>query len=156
MSELYDPLIGAANTFLDKGFYEDIDISPMKLQKLMYFLYRDYLQTVGRPFFSERFEAWKYGPALPRLYALCKKYGSSPISDYCRDVNGEMYKLKETHNTSAFHEAFSRVWQTYKNLSGIEMSELTHRPGTAWYTTWQKYENIIADQLIMLEEAILP
>ena len=37
-----DPLI-VSNNFLELGQRENIDITPMKLQKLIYFLYREFL-----------------------------------------------------------------------------------------------------------------
>lgn len=55
--------LDVANTFLDRAKKEKIDISPMKLQKLIYILYKVYLQKNGFKLFEERFEVWQYGPA---------------------------------------------------------------------------------------------
>ena len=58
--------LNISNNLLQRAFTDKISISPMKLQKLLYFTYKHYLKsTNGIPLFAERFEVWKYGPVLP-------------------------------------------------------------------------------------------
>ena len=52
-----DPLI-ISNNILSIAYKENIKITPMKLQKLLYFVYRDYLKETNEPLFSERLEVW--------------------------------------------------------------------------------------------------
>ena len=48
-----------ANTILKKAFEEDIPVTPMKLQKLVYFICREYMQNNdGEDLISEDFLAW--------------------------------------------------------------------------------------------------
>src|ERR1700689_5397887 len=57
-------------------------LSPMKVQKLVYFAHGWYLAlTGGRPMINEPVEAWKFGPVVPSLYYELKKYGETPITD---------------------------------------------------------------------------
>lgn len=120
-----------ANTFLLLGFGENINITPMKLQKLTYFLYKEYIQKTGMPLFSEPFEKWKYGPVLPSLYYEFNSFQSSPITRFAKDAKGqaEIINMQVDNDIS---DAVKKVWQTYKNYSAIELSQLTHRPDTAW------------------------
>ena len=76
--------LDVSNNILKRGFDDDIDITPMKLQKMLYFVYRKYLQETGKSLFNERFETWKYGPVLSSVYYGFKKYGSNSIRDYYR------------------------------------------------------------------------
>ena len=41
-----------ANTFIFLGIQEHINISPVKLQKLTYFLYNEYLRKTGDKLFN--------------------------------------------------------------------------------------------------------
>ena len=66
--------IYVANNFLTRGRKDDIDISPLKLQKLIYFLYKDYLKRTGELLFTERFETWKRGPVIPSIYVEFSAY----------------------------------------------------------------------------------
>lgn len=120
-----------ANTFLLLGFIEDINITPMKLQKLTYFLYKEYIQKTGMPLFSEPFEKWKYGPVLPSLYYEFNSFQSSPITRFAKDAKGQAEIINmETDNDIS--KAVNQVWRTYRNYSAIELSQLTHRSNTAW------------------------
>ena len=97
MMTVYDPL-EVANNILEKAFLENKPVSPMKLQKLLYFIYRDYLKKDGEALFSERFEAWKYGPVLSSVYREFKKHGGRKITEYSKDENGKAYKIDESSN----------------------------------------------------------
>ena len=47
-------------------------IDEMKLHKLLYFAQRESLVQLDIPLFSEKFEAWKYGPVLVPVRLLYK------------------------------------------------------------------------------------
>ena len=53
--------LNVGNNILKRGFSENIDITPMKLQKLIYLVYKKYYQDTKKVLFSEPFEVWKYG-----------------------------------------------------------------------------------------------
>ena len=74
-----------ANTILKRAFEENVDVSPMKLQKLMYFVYKKYIQDTGAALFDEFFEVWQNGPVLPTVYHEFKQYKKTPIKRYKTD-----------------------------------------------------------------------
>lgn len=45
------------NTILKRGQAEDIEITPMKLQRLLYIVYKEYYKRTNKALFAERFEA---------------------------------------------------------------------------------------------------
>lgn len=57
-----------ANTILMLAFEEKISVTPMKLHRLIYFIYKDFLKTTETKLFNEKFETWKYGPVLLSIY----------------------------------------------------------------------------------------
>lgn len=123
--------LNVANTFLDIGFKESIDISPMKLQKLIYILYKEYIKETNIKLFDENFETWKYGPVLPSVYNAFKKYGSKPIKNFVFNED-DTYTTLTLNKGSKFYEVFYDVWNKYKDMSGTYLSALTHKEGTAW------------------------
>ena len=149
MCKIFNPLL-IANNFIERGITEGYDISPMKLQKLMYFLYRDYLNTTGDPLFSERFETWQYGPVLSQVYHAFKGYGASSIKKYYIDSDGNALKVNEGNNPE-FARILDRVWERYKNYNGIQLSELTHKNHTAWYKAWNNDLIFLTDEDIGAE-----
>ena len=50
-------------------------VTPLKLQKLIYYAQAWALANFDRPLFEEDFEAWAHGPALRSIYGKYKKYG---------------------------------------------------------------------------------
>lgn len=141
-----------ANTFLYYGFEECIKISPMKLQKLIYFLFKQYAQKTNQQLFSEQFETWRYGPVLPSVYYEFSSFGSAPITKFARDAQGKVHILNVS-SSKELNEAWSIVWNKYKYCSGSELSGITHQPGSAWSKAKDKqqpvlsYEDIINEQL---------
>lgn len=125
-----------ANNILSRAFAQSSPVSPMKLQKLLYFIYRDYLQRKEVPLFSERFEVWKYGPVLPNVYQEFKQYGSNHIASYSKDSSGDAYLVKEEPRNT-LTEIIDENWNAYKNVNGIYLSQITHRPNSAWYKAFQ-------------------
>jgi len=66
------------NNILTRAFQENIPVSPMKLQKLMYFVSCEYVKATGKDLLSENFGVWQYGPVLPSLYDEFKSFTISP------------------------------------------------------------------------------
>lgn len=69
-----------ANYFLDKAREDGVDLSPMKLQKLIYFAHGWHLAIYGEPLIDESVEAWAWGPVISSIYHDFKKYGRDPIT----------------------------------------------------------------------------
>lgn len=123
------------NNILQRGERDDIDISPMKLQKLMYFVCRDYVRETGQMPIGEDFEVWQYGPVLPSVYGEFKTFGAKPITCYARDASGGSYKVSERENPT-LARVLDVVWAKYKNFSGVDLSKKTHQPGSGWYRAY--------------------
>ena len=47
-------------------------------------------------------------------------------------ATGEVKALMVPHSDEQFFAVFDRVWAKYKGLTGKQLSDLTHRPGTPW------------------------
>lgn len=136
-----------ANTFILNGAKEDIPLTPMKIQKLVYILYKHYYKQTKTKLFTENFEKWKYGPVLPSLYYEFKSFGATPVTKFARNASGTIEIINLTSN-SIINKIFNEVWNKYKNFSAIELSSFTHCENTAWSKT---NTNILKDEDIMNE-----
>jgi uncharacterized phage-associated protein len=137
--------ITIANFFIKNAFKEGATLTPMKLIKLVYIAYGWHLAlSKGELLFdNEKPEAWQYGPVLPELYHNLKFYGARPITamiePFSWDENPEQHKkdLKQfISNNTELVEFLDRIWDVYRGLSAIELSELTHKQNTPWSKTW--------------------
>jgi uncharacterized phage-associated protein len=125
MSEVYSAQ-SIANFFLGKS-----EVSPMKLQKLIYYAHGWFLALYDRPLINEFVEAWEYGPVIPSLYHDFKHYGNSPISEKALLFEGE--PLPE--NNPRVVKFLNRIWELYSGFTGMQLSNMTHAAGTPWEMT---------------------
>ena len=112
------------NNILTRAFQENIPVSPMKLQKLMYFVSCEYVKATGKDLLSENFGVWQYGPVLPSLYDEFKSFHDQPITKYATDADGVPYAINEDtapHLTASI----TRVWNAFK---GMEESHCPKSP----------------------------
>lgn len=144
--------LNIANNFLERAFAENIPISPMKMQKLIYILYKEYLKRTGRSLFSERFEAWQYGPVLPNVYSEFKGYKSGAIQNFALDADDNITRVRMIPG-SDFFNIFNEVWGDYSNFSGVELSRFTHREHGAWEKAINDNTFILTDENIKSEES---
>jgi uncharacterized phage-associated protein len=123
--------VAVANTFLVLAQREDISISNMKLQKLVYFAYRSYLHDTDKTMFNEKFEKWTFGPVLPSLYSKLKGNRDKSIIGFIK-TDDEQYNMINLEQNSDVAFAIVNVWEKYKCYSANDLSEITHQPGSAW------------------------
>ena len=51
--------------------------------------------------------------------------------------------------------AINRVWDEYKDYSGIDLSKITHKEDTAWYNAIKYRKSYLDGEDIKLEGALL-
>ena len=147
------PELLVANSILKMAFSRGVAISHLKLQKLLYFVYKKYLQDTGRPLFEEYFEVWTYGPVLPSVYHTFKKYDSSDIDDYAYakfDVSKKI--LIVSRSDTSFYEALNWVWTVYGYYNARMLVDLTHEDDTAWSLADKREEAYLDDRDILQEK----
>lgn len=126
-----------ANFFLQKSFDSGIEVTPMKLLKLVYIAHGWYLAIFDEPLLPEAVEAWKYGPVVKSVYDNFKSYGTDPIKDLkLEDDDGN---LKSSIIEDDLDRNFlEKVWDEYSDLSAYQLSNLTHQKNTPWDIVWNK------------------
>lgn len=102
-------------------------VSPLKLQKLLYYCYVWQLVAKNKLFEAE-FEAWDYGPVEKEIYNAYKKYGKNPIPIQ----NG----TSKNHNKWINYPLIEFILDSYSVYSAIELSLTTHAE-----KPWKKYKS---------------
>jgi len=115
------------------------DISPLKLQKSLYFLFAYWGAYVSKSkksedpldckkyLFDSAIEAWVYGPVIPEIYHLCKDEGKT-LSQY---KNDSLFKNKES-----VKEFIDGMLKDIFEVSDFKLVELSHLDET-WKSTTQ-------------------
>lgn len=129
--------VDIASYFIDRGIVENISVTQMKLQKLIYFANGYVLATSKgkRNLLSEKFEAWEFGPVLPSIYQEFKYFGANsiiPENDILAFVGkGRTFKVSEKLEREDI-DALQTIWEALKGLTASQLSFLTHRENSAW------------------------
>jgi len=128
-----------ANFILDQADAAGMAITPMALQKIVYFCHVWALIELGRPLIRHSFEAWEHGPVLQYLYREFKQFGSDPIQGRARKVNSltGCDEIVSYEFDAATLDLLTRVIAIYGRLSAAVLRELTHAPGGPWDKVWR-------------------
>ncbi len=145
--------LSVANAILDEAERQGIPVTPMQLQKLVYFTNGWHMEIFdGRPIFADSFEAWQFGPVMPAIYHDFKQYGSRKITGRATNPFTRTAWVADFLETKT--ALISAIIRIYGRLSGPKMSHLTHKQGTPWFVTWKGGVGSgtnISNQLILAE-----
>ena len=124
-----------ANAFLEIAKSKDKALTNMQLQKLVYFAHAWHLAVKEQPLINTPVKAWNFGPVIPPLYNSLKTYGNGIVQKLIAgyDQNtGERTDYPVLEIDKGARAIIDRVWEIYGNLTGGQMSTLTHKPGEPW------------------------
>lgn len=151
--------VAIANEFLAQPGANEF-LTQMALQKLTYFAH-GWNWAVNRDrLVIEAPEAWAFGPVYRDLYDHTKTFGKQPIGRLITTADSEAARIFGLRGnepspyvaplTERERAVIQHVWRRYRGLDAIALSQLTHRPGTPWFETYQNrgQNTPIDDQLI--------
>ena len=152
-----------ANYFLAK--YGKEGITPLKIQKLVYLAHGWNFAFSDEPLVDDEYaEAWQYGPVFPSLYHEFKHLGRKPIiwlatelkleSLFDDDSDVAVETPRISGSDKPICELLDKIWEVYGSATGLQLSEVTHRPDAPWDITRKRVgskrnENI--DNLVIKE-----
>lgn len=120
-----------ANTVIEMAAQRGMrDLSPMKLQKLLFYIQSWYVKLYEQPLFDDPIERWDYGPVIRDVYNEFKTFGSSPVTSFATDALGYKPSIQD-HDTTA-KALIHRIFDVYGKFSAIQLSNMTHAPESAW------------------------
>lgn len=95
------------------------NMSNLKLQKMMYFAYLEYYKNCKEELFKNEFEAWVYGPVLPKLYSSFYELFTVSNEDNIKNKEIEKFLDSIIEKYGSMH-AFDLVNKTHEDKAWIE------------------------------------
>lgn len=147
---VYSPTV-VANNILSRAFAEKITVTPMKLQKILYFVASEYQKATKMRLFEEPFLTWAYGPVLYSVFNEFKSFSKENISRYARDARNRTLIVDESKD-EALRGTLDQIWNATRYKGAIELSELTHAEDSAWDRAFQEDEETLQSKDILSDE----
>lgn len=136
--------LAVANAFIRRAEEGKLkQLTPMKLQKLLFYVQSWYYKIRGKPLFDDNFARWTHGPVIPSIYHEFKNYGSgeiksrgamlTPIPEGTGNLNLQLVvpDIDEADADAVYF--IDEAIRVYGQYSGWQLSVMTHQPGTAWH-----------------------
>ena len=115
-----------ANDIIRKCSEDGCPITNLQLQKIMYFLQREYLQSKNVPLFDDEIQAWQFGPVVPEVYYRYCVFGAMPITI--------IDKMADLNKCDAY--IINPIIEEKRKLYPWDLVEETHQEGGAWDTVY--------------------
>ena len=127
-----------ANLLLDLADELGLSLTHMALHKVAFFAHGWRLAESGGPLIRQQFEAWDYGPVLRPVYDAFKSAGRTKITARAHGFDPvERTPFLVTADFSSGDQGFLRaVLAAYGRYSAPQLSDMTHRAGSAWDRVW--------------------
>ena len=129
--------VAVADKLIRLSREEEIPVTPMQVQKLVYFCHAWHLGLGKGPLIQDAVESWQYGPVIRSVYHELKRYGREPVTKELMDAPDEFDPTEDL--------IISKVWERYGKIDGITLSKMTHAEGSPWHQT---YSNDARTQII--------
>lgn len=117
------------------GDYEGI--SPLKMQKLLYFAQGIYLALNDSPLFSDNIEAWQHGPVVNSVYQEYKHCGNHFIAPSFSKTDETI--VSSIENTPSVIESLELTYANFAIYTAWQLRNMTHEKDSPWNITVSKY-----------------
>ena len=125
------------------------EITPLGLQKLLYFIQGVSYALNGKPMFCENCQAWVHGPVYPEVYDMFREFRYNPIED----ARFAIFDGTEDKLTGAERRVIDLVVNTFGEYSGKILEKITHKE-TPWRRARAGYADNIPSNATILQEDI--
>lgn len=119
-------------------FEKAVEVTPLALQKILYFIQGIYMVVCGKPLYEEDCLAWIHGPVYESVYEMFKTFKYNPIDDR-RFV---MFKNRFRELSEGEKEVIDLIINSFGIYSGKALEAITHNE-----EPWQRArEGYLPDQ----------
>ena len=126
------------------------EVTPLMLQKLLYFIQGVYSALYGSPIFTEDCRAWIHGPVYPEVYDLFRDFKYNPIDD------ARFALLEGTADALTDDEkrVIDLVVNTFGIYGGKVLERITHNEDP-WKEARKGYGDSIPSSELLQKERIM-
>lgn len=125
------------------------EVTPLALQKLLYFIQGIHLVLYGKALYKEDCMAWVHGPVYEGVYNLFKDFKYNPIEDY-RFV---IFKNRFEDLNAREKRIIDVVLNSFGKYSGKVLEEITHNE-KPWQNARSNYEPLQPSRNIITKREI--
>lgn len=153
----YYSAVEVADYFVLKSEQDNETITNMKLQKMVYFAYGLLLVDSNKTerLIRESIQAWQFGPVIPEVYDKYKIFGAKDIVSG-KEINSLLGKNNFLSEIVFEKENHKKILEdTYfflKEISPIQLSNWTHKEGSAWgkvYKSGERHIELNDDDIVV-------
>lgn len=156
-----------ANNIIEASFRDEVFITPMKLQRILYLVCSDYAKrTEGTRLFVEPWQTWAYGPVVHSLHDMLSNLGNAPIRQYVRMSHErptvpfhllKPHEMKLQGNAPCadltqdqhLREAVDCIWAATRDYPARGLCEIVRLPGGAWDKAFQSDSPLVSHEDMM-------
>ena len=125
------------------------EVTPLALQKILYFVQGLYFSKYGIPLFNDNCQAWVHGPVYVEIYNMFSNFKYDPIDD----PRFELLKGKSTSLAKKEREVIDLVVNTFGMYGGKVLERITHKE-TPWLDAREGYSENEPSQEEISKEVI--
>ena len=125
------------------------EVTPLALQKLLYFIQGLYSSKYGTPLFEDNCQAWVHGPVYADIYEMFSSFRYNPIDD----PRFELLKGKSIGLDEKEQEVIDLVVNTFGMYGGKILEGITHEENP-WNDAREGYSDNEPSQEEISQEAI--
>lgn len=126
------------------------EVTPLMLQKLLYFIQGIYSALYGKPIFEEDCRAWIHGPVYPEVYDLFRDFRYNPIDD----ARFALLEGTEDVLTADEKRVIDLVVNTFGMYGGKVLEKITHNE-EPWLEARKGYGDDIPSSELLSKERIM-
>ena len=130
-------------TDVAKYILSKIKCTQLKLQKLVYLCFADYLIKTKKELYTDKIYALQYGPVVDSVYKKYKKYGYKPIEEDTQDIESDVSNMPALSRILVAEDGVEKMdsiettLKKYGDLSASELVSITHRNDSPWSKTYR-------------------
>ncbi|MCR5249241.1 MAG: DUF4065 domain-containing protein [Lachnospiraceae bacterium] len=126
------------------------EVTPLMLQKLLYFVQGIYSALYGRPIFEEDCRAWLRGPVYPEVYELFRDFKYDPLDD----ARFALLEGSEGALTEEERRVVDLVVNTFGMYGGKVLEKITHNENP-WMEARKGYGDSISSGELLPKDRIM-
>ncbi|MDR1658398.1 MAG: DUF4065 domain-containing protein [Deltaproteobacteria bacterium] len=126
--------IAVTNWFIERNRTHNGNLTPLKVQKLLYFSQAIHLADHKTPLFNEEILIWSYGPVIVEIYNLLKHYREEEINTLIKQTTAENNKSETITPTidnddKQTIDFLNNIWTVYAPIKPWTLANMSFTLG---------------------------